>query len=115
MLVTLTSDQQQYLSLQTGGSFSDTLANMSAVTGAVGGTCAGTTPMTLGAGATALSFTGIIIPASGNCTVTFSVRSTNVAVNNNQTSGVSVALSSTVAVMRRSTSAGAQAHITFAT
>ena len=39
------------------------------------GTCAGTTPNTLAAGATALSFTGITIPASGNCTVIFSVTS----------------------------------------
>ena len=40
------------------------------------------------AGQTALSFTGISIPASGSCTVTFSVTSSNVGGNPNTTSGV---------------------------
>src|SRR5665811_251283 len=43
----------------TGGAFSDTLVNMSAAGGAVTGSCVGTTPSTLVAGATALSFSGI--------------------------------------------------------
>ena len=47
----------------------------------------GTTPSTLTAGATALSFTGITIPASGSCTVTFSVTSSTWG-NPNTTSGV---------------------------
>src|SRR5438477_68198 len=54
----------------------------------MGGTCVGTTPGTLAAGATSLSFSGITIPASGSCTVTFSVTSSTVGANNNQTSGV---------------------------
>ncbi len=71
-----------------GGAFTDTLANMSAAGGAVGGTCTGTTPNTLSAGATSLSFTGINIPANGNCTVSFSVTSSTVGVQPNATSGV---------------------------
>ena len=70
-----------------GASFTDTLVNMSAVSGAVGGTCAGTLPTNLTAGTTALSFTGITIPPAG-CTVTFSVTSTNLGANPNSTSGV---------------------------
>jgi len=72
----------------TGGAFTDTLANMSAVGGTVGGTCAGTTPGTLTAGQTSLSFTGITIPASGSCTVAFSVTSATVGSNANTPSGV---------------------------
>lgn len=62
----------------TGGAFTDTLVNMSAAGGAVGGTCVGTTPNILAAGATALGFTGITVPASASCTVTFSVTSSTV-------------------------------------
>src|ERR1019366_1665891 len=72
----------------TGGAFTDTLANMSAQGGAVTGTCVGTAPNTLAAGATALSFSGITIPASSNCTVIFSVTSSTVGGNPNTTSGV---------------------------
>jgi hypothetical protein len=72
----------------TGGAFTDTLANMSALGGAVTGTCVGTAPNTLAAGATALSFTGITIPASNSCTVIFSVTSSTVGGNPNTTSGV---------------------------
>jgi CSLREA domain-containing protein len=61
---------------------------MSAVGGAVTGTCVGTTPNTLSANATALSFTGITIPGSGNCTVIFDVKSSTPGVNPNSTSGV---------------------------
>jgi hypothetical protein len=72
----------------TGGAFSDTLVNMSALGGAVGGTCAGTTPNTLAAGAAALSFTGITIPANNSCTVVFSVTSNTAGAHPNTTSGV---------------------------
>ncbi len=73
----------------TGAAFTDTLTNMSAA-GAqtVGGTCAGTTPSALANGATALSFTGITIPAGGSCTVTVAVTSTTVGVQPNTASGV---------------------------
>ncbi len=86
--VTLTLTNSNTSAL-TGGAFTDTLANMSAAGGAVGGTCSGTTPTSLTAGTTALSFSGITIPASGNCTVTFSVTSTTTGPNPNTTSGVS--------------------------
>ena len=86
-VVTLTLTNNNATAL-TGGAFTDTLVNMSALGGAVGGTCVGTTPNTLAANATALGFSGIAIPASGSCTVMFSVTSTNVAVNPNTTSGV---------------------------
>lgn len=73
----------------TSAAFSDTLTNMSAAGGAVTGTCAGTTPSTLGAGSTALAFSGITIPANGSCTVMFSVTSNNtIGVYPNTTSGV---------------------------
>ena len=75
----------------TNAAFTDTLANMSAVGGAVGGTCTGTTPGSLTAGATALSFSGISIPASGSCTVSFEVTSNTPGVQPNQTSGVTTA------------------------
>jgi len=68
--------------------FADTLVNMRAVGGAVGGTCVGTLPTTLAANATALSFTAITIPASGSCTVTFAVTSNTAGVWPNTTSGV---------------------------
>ena len=54
----------------------------------MGGTCVGTAPSSLGAGATALSFTGVTIPASSSCTVTFSVTSSTGGSNPNTTSGV---------------------------
>ena len=73
----------------TGAAFSDTLVNMSAVGGAVGGTCGATTTLT--GGQTALSFSGITIPAAGSCTVTFSVTSSTVGANPNTTSGVTTA------------------------
>jgi hypothetical protein len=86
-VVTLTLTNSNASAL-TGGAFSDTLVNMSALGGAVGGTCAGTTPATLTTGATVLSFSGITIPAGSSCTVTFSVTSTTTGVNPNTTSGV---------------------------
>jgi CSLREA domain-containing protein len=79
----------------TGASFTDTLVNMSAVGGAAAGTCTGANGNTLGAGATALSFSGITIPDSGTnggiCTVTFAVTSSTVGTNPNSTSGVTTA------------------------
>jgi hypothetical protein len=72
----------------TNASFTDTLTNMNAAGGAVGGTCTGTTPSSLSAGTTALSFSGITIPASGSCTVTFAVTSNTPGVHPNTTSGV---------------------------
>jgi uncharacterized repeat protein (TIGR01451 family) len=69
-------------------SFTDTLTNMSAVGGAVTGTCSGTTPNTLMAGATALSFSGITIPSNGSCTVIFAVTSNTPGSHPNATSGV---------------------------
>jgi uncharacterized repeat protein (TIGR01451 family) len=75
----------------TNAAFTDTLTNMSAAGGAVGGTCAGTTPSTLAAGATALSFTGITVPANGSCTVTFAVTSNTPGTHPNTTSGVMTA------------------------
>ncbi len=62
---------------------------MSAAGGAVGGTCTGTTPDTLSAGATSLSFSNITIPVGGSCTVTFTVTSATPGVHTNITSGVS--------------------------
>ncbi len=88
-LVTLTLSNSNASTPFTGGSFTDTLVHMSAVGGAVGGTCSGTTPATLTAAQTALSFSGITIPAGGNCTVTFSVTSTTLGAQHNSTSGVS--------------------------
>jgi hypothetical protein len=61
---------------------------MSATGGAVSGTCVGTAPNTLTAGAAALSFTGITIPANGTCTITFSVTSSTVGAQPNTTSGM---------------------------
>lgn len=77
---------------QTGGRFSDTLSNMSiAANQTVGGTCTGVTPSALTSGQTALSFTGINIPAAG-CTITYTVTSNQTGSNPNTTSGVATAL-----------------------
>jgi len=73
----------------TAAAFTDTLTNMTAVGGSVTGTCAGTTPNALAAGATALAFSGITVPASGSCTVIFSVTSNSMGTYPNTTSGVS--------------------------
>ena len=86
-LVTLTLTNGNLTNALTGASFTDTLVNMSAVGGAVAGTCSGTTPTTLTAAQTALSFSGIAMPANSNCTVTFSVTSTHLGGNPNHTSG----------------------------
>ena len=76
-------------------SFTDTLVNLSAAGGAVTGTCAGITPATLTAGATALSFSGITILASGNCTVVFGITSNMAGTHANTTSGVTTTQSPT--------------------
>jgi hypothetical protein len=73
----------------TGAAFTDTLVNMSAAGGTVGGSCTGTTPAALSAGATNLSFSGITIPAGASCTVTFTVTSTVPGALTNTASGVS--------------------------
>ena len=86
--VTLTNPNASAL---TSASFTDTLSNMSAAGGSVTGTCAGTTPSTLVASVTALSFTGITIPASSSCTVIFAVTSSTAGVNPNTTSGITTA------------------------
>lgn len=77
---------------QSGGAFTDTLSGMS-ISGAqsVGGTCTGTTPATLAAGQTSLAFTGINIPASSSCTVSFQVTSGSVGNQSNTASGVQTA------------------------
>jgi uncharacterized repeat protein (TIGR01451 family) len=85
--VTLTLGNSNGIALG-NASFTDSLATMSAVGGAVTGTCVGTTPNTLPASATALSFSGITIPAQGSCTVTFAVTSTTIGALPNTTSGV---------------------------
>src|SRR5258707_2153845 len=54
-------------SVLTGGAFTDTLSNMSAVVGAVDGNFTGTTPSFFRAGATAPSFIGITIPSNSSC------------------------------------------------
>src|SRR5207237_294836 len=61
----------------TNASFTDTLVNMSVnATGAAGGTCVGANSNNLTAGQTALSFSGITIPANSvTCTVAFVVTS----------------------------------------
>src|SRR2546429_163009 len=64
---------------------------MNAVGGSVTGTCVGTTPSSLSAGATALSFSGITIPGSGSCTVIFSIASSTAGNLTNTTSGVTTA------------------------
>ncbi|MDX2041721.1 MAG: hypothetical protein SF097_10740 [Acidobacteriota bacterium] len=80
----------------TGAAFSDTLTNMTALGGAVTGTCSGTTPSSLSAGATSLNFSGITIPASGSCTVIFSVTSSTPGSHPNATSGVTTTQTPTV-------------------
>lgn len=75
-----------------GAGFTDALTNMSiASAGAAGGTCAGAATNVFSAGATALSFTGLTLPAAGSCTVTVSVTSSAPGANPNTTSGVTTA------------------------
>jgi mucin-19 len=74
---------------QTNASFTDALTNMG-ISGAQasGGTCVGAGSNIFANSATALAFTGITVPASGSCTVTFVVTSSTVGSNPNSTSGV---------------------------
>ena len=69
-------------------SFSDVLTNMTAAGGPVGGTCASLSGNSFTAGATNLNFNGVVVPASGSCTVTFDVTSTTPGTHPNTTSGV---------------------------
>src|SRR5260370_1408974 len=86
-VVTLTLSNSNASNL-TGGAFTDTLANMSAVGGAVGGTCTGTTP--------SIFFLMIRRPPRSTLfpyttlfrSVTFSVTSSTAGANPNTTSGV---------------------------
>ena len=77
-------------------SFTDTLTNMAAVGGGIGGTCGTVSAITIPTNATALNFSGIALPASGSCVVTFPVRSTLVGVHANTTSGVTTDFTATV-------------------
>ena len=72
--------------------FTDNLTGMVAVGGPAGGTCATLAGNTLSANATNLSFTGVVLPANGSCTVTFPVIGTVAGVQNNTTSGVTTDL-----------------------
>jgi mucin-19 len=73
----------------TSATFTDTLANMS-ISGAqnAGGTCTGASTNNFTNGATNLTFSGITIPASGNCAVTVLVTSSTVGTHPNSTSGI---------------------------
>ncbi|HEX3062678.1 MAG TPA: DUF11 domain-containing protein [Usitatibacter sp.] len=71
--------------------------------GAAAGTCAGAAGNTFAANQTALSFTGLSIPANLSCTVTVVVRGTNVGANPNTASGVSSTQASTGAVSNTAT------------
>ncbi|UXI65906.1 Ig-like domain repeat protein [Tahibacter amnicola] len=86
-VVTLTLSNSNSTAL-TNAAFGDVLSNMSATGGAVTGTCAGIAPVTLAPGATVLAFTGATIPASGSCTVVFSVTSSTAGNHPNTTSGI---------------------------
>ena len=74
----------------TGAGFTDALTNMSInATGAAGGTCAGASSNNFAAGQTGtLTFSGLTIPAAGNCTVTVTLTSATAGTNSNTASGV---------------------------
>jgi uncharacterized repeat protein (TIGR01451 family) len=89
--VTLTLSNPGAVS-QTAGAFSDVLSGMQiSAAQTVGGTCTGATPSALAAGATNLTFTGVVIPAAG-CTITFVVTSGSVGSQTNAAGGVTTAL-----------------------
>jgi uncharacterized repeat protein (TIGR01451 family) len=78
----------------TNASFTDTLANMSIASTAIGGTCAGVTNSpTLVVGATGANALNLTIPSlpAGGCTVTVSVTSTTAGAWPNTASGVTSA------------------------
>lgn len=80
----------------TNATFSDSLSGMAiAANGAAGGSCAGAASNTFNAGQTALSFTGLSIPAAGSCTVTVVVTASAAGVYPNTTSGVSATQTTT--------------------
>lgn len=86
----------------TSAAFTDTLTNMSiAKPGAAGGTCVGASSNVFSAGDTALSFSGLTIPAGLNktCTVTVSITSSTQGAWNNTTSGVTSAQTPTASAV----------------
>ncbi|MBK7660968.1 MAG: DUF11 domain-containing protein [Betaproteobacteria bacterium] len=88
----------------TAGAFTDTLAGMAiAANQSAGGTCAGAAGNAFTAGATALSFTGLTIPAAGTCTVSVTVSSSAVGAHPNTASGVTTAEAGTGAVSNSAT------------
>ncbi len=108
---------------QSGGDFTDTLVDMAVASNqAVGGTCTGVTPAALTAGQTALSFTGVNVPA-GSCTITFTVTSATVGSQDNVTSGVATSTlprgpasnTATLSVLAKPTIAKAFSPATIAT
>ncbi|QJR14862.1 DUF11 domain-containing protein [Usitatibacter palustris] len=83
----------------TGAGFTDALTNMTInANQAAAGTCVGAGTNNLTAGQTAITISGLTIPANGACTVTFVVTSDVPGVHNNATSGVSSAQAPTGAV-----------------
>ncbi len=77
--LTVTLVDQNAIAL-TGVAFTQTLVSMQVyAAGAAGGTCAGASGNVLAAGQTSLSFSGITVPASGSCTVTFPVSSGSIS------------------------------------
>jgi uncharacterized repeat protein (TIGR01451 family) len=101
--VTFTITNSNAIAL-TSGAFTDTLAGMSIdATGVAGGSCAGAAGNNFVVGQTALSFTGLVIPASASCTVTIVVRGTTAGANPNTASGVSSNQAATGAVSNTAT------------
>ncbi|MFC6660914.1 beta strand repeat-containing protein [Deinococcus multiflagellatus] len=68
--------------------FTDTLSGMNVASTTIGGTCAATNSPALTVGATALNLTVPTLAANSSCTITVSVRGTQIGVNPNTTSGV---------------------------
>jgi uncharacterized repeat protein (TIGR01451 family) len=71
--------------------------------GPAGGSCAGAGGNVFAANQTALSFTGLSVPASLSCTVTIVVRGTTIGANPNTTSGVSTTQTATGPVSNTAT------------
>ncbi|MFN5543367.1 MAG: hypothetical protein ACK499_13830, partial [Betaproteobacteria bacterium] len=80
----------------TGANFTDTLVNMSVAGAQTITGCGGSNSLTNGQ--TALSFTGLTIPAAGNCTINVTVTSSTPGVLPNTASGVASAQAATGAV-----------------
>jgi len=82
-------------SILTNAAFTDTMTGINiAAPGAATGSCVGVAANLFSTGQTALSFSGLSIPASGSCTVIVSVTSSTAGVNPNTTSGVTTAQTS---------------------